>query len=435
MNFKYLLIAVVSVFAFSSLQAQAPFPDSMTVDQVIQMVLANHPAIKQADHLVAASEARVSQSKSAYYPDITGQGLYTIIGPIPGIDFNGTTFDLAPRNNYDFHIGLRQTVYDFGRRPTSVELAKSAQQSASENVNLTRQNLAFQTVETFYLILLLEQNAQVLDEEIAALNQHLEAVQKKVLAGTATDFDVLTTQVRVANTQNQKIDVINALNKQRDILDELAGLSTGQDIEIKGDFNVSPLDINADSLISLAYDQLPEARLSYNRELIAQLQYHLADKGYWPMLNASLEFGLKNGYPSDLKKLMANWVVGVQLQVPIFNGFMTKYDKAAASEQLSAAKEGTQSIKRQINSRVQQAIDNYDASLQKIQTSELQVEQAQAAVSIARSRYDAGVITNLDLLDAQTSLAYARLIHLQALYGVVSSRYALDRAIGNKFWE
>ena len=423
------------VIAFTGLKAQEPFPDTMTVDQVIQMVLANHPAIKQADHLVAASQARVSQTRGSYYPDITGQGLYNIIGPVPGIEFGGNTIDLAPRNNWDFHIGLRQNVYDFGRRPTSVELAKSATESASENVNLTRQNLALRTVETFYLILLLEQNVQVLDEEIAALDQHLQAVQKKVSAGTATDFDVLTTQVRIANTQNQKIDIINALNKQRDILGELAGLTTGQDIEIKGDFNVSPLDINADSLISLAYDQLPEARLSYNREIMAELQYRLADKGYWPILSASFEFGLKNGYPSNLNKLMANWVAGVQLQVPIFNGFMTRYNKAAASEELSAAKEGTQSIKRQINSQVQQAIDNYDASLQKVQTSEVQVEQAQAAVAIAKSRYDAGVITNLDLLDAQTSLAYAKLIHLQAMYGVVSSQYALNRAIGNKFWE
>jgi outer membrane protein len=58
------------------------------------------------------------------------------------------------------------------------------------------------------------------------------------------------------------------------------------------------------------------------------------------------------------------------------------------------------------------------------------VRRAEAAVSLADVRYQAGVVTNLDVLDAQTSLQEARLLRLRAEYEVVRSRYELERAVG-----
>jgi outer membrane protein TolC len=67
---------------------------------------------------------------------------------------------------------------------------------------------------------------------------------------------------------------------------------------------------------------------------------------------------------------------------------------------------------------------------EKIKTSALQVEQAKEALAIATVRYESGVITNLDLLDAETALAQSELLYLEALYQQVISGYALERAIG-----
>jgi len=83
-------------------------------------------------------------------------------------------------------------------------------------MELTKTNLSLQTIRVFYTIILLQKSMKVQDEQIEALNQHLSVTQKRVAAGTATSFDVLTTQVRVAGAQNQKVDIqIRFRNRKR----------------------------------------------------------------------------------------------------------------------------------------------------------------------------------------------------------------------------
>jgi len=125
----------------------------------------------------------------------------------------------------------------------------------------------------------------------------------------------------------------------------------------------------------------------------------------------------------------------VQVEVPIFNGFRTRNRVAENEAAVDAARDHTQDIERRVATEVQQAMADVRASRQQMETSELQVQQAEAAVSMAEVRYDAGVITNLDVLDAQTSLEAARLVWLKARYDFVRSRFELDRALGNRVWE
>jgi outer membrane protein TolC len=72
--------------------------------------------------------------------------------------------------------------------------------------------------------------------------------------------------------------------------------------------------------------------------------------------------------------------------------------------------------------------------MDKLQTTEVAVQQAKTALNLAKIRYEAGTVTNLDLLDAETALAQARFERLQALYNFVMGKYDLDQAIGEKSW-
>jgi outer membrane protein TolC len=83
-----------------------------------------------------------------------------------------------------------------------------------------------------------------------------------------------------------------------------------------------------------------------------------------------------------------------------------------------------------VTSEVLQVILDVKASLDKIQTSELLVRQAKGAIEMATVCYESGVVTNLDLIDAQTALAQAELFHVQALYHYVLSRYRPEQTIG-----
>jgi len=429
------ILAALYLLAAGLSSSNAQASDSLTVEQAVNMTLESHPAIQQALQGVGAARARVSQSRSGLYPNIGGEGLYARIGPVPKITLpDRGALALYPEDNYDVHVGISQTVYDFGRRSRGIDLARSYQQTASDKVDLVKMNLAYQTIAVFNAILFLRQNIAVLDEQVDALSEHLQVAQKKVQAGTATDFDVLTTRVKVDEVRSQRIDVANVLTKQEIAFRELTGLQEDTPVQLKGSFSVTQVDLNADSLVSAALNSLPEMKLSRNAEASASIQYRLASLGDRPSLNVNLQYGFKNGYYPNLNTWEANWVAGLQIQTPIFNGHRTRSQKQEAMANLNSARSNTSDIERRINADVRQAVADVQASLEKLKTSETQVERARDAVSMARVRYDAGVITNLDLIDAQTSLSYAELVHLKALYDFVNSRYALDKVVGGRSW-
>jgi len=132
--------------------------------------------------------------------------------------------------------------------------------------------------------------------------------------------------------------------------------------------------------------------------------------------------------------LRGNWVAGLQLQIHVFEGFQTHYKKAEAEADYRASGSQLEDTRNLIVSQVQQALSDVRTSLNKIQTSKVQLDQAQQARSMAETQYAIGVISNLELLDAQTLLTQAQFIYLRAQFDYTISRYTLDRAIGEQSW-
>lgn len=424
---KPILILAIAAIILNPTFAQ----DTLSVEQVIQRVLSQHPAIAQADQNVRAAEARVLQSSSAYYPDVTTEASYAFLAPIAKLAFPGLgEFKLYPADNYDIHIGGRYTVYDFGKADATVDLNRSRVQTGRDAVEMTKSSLAYQAIRVFYAILFLERSIDVQEEQIEALRQHLAVTQRRVSSGTATSFDVLTTEVRIAAAQNQKIDLGNAATKQRAILAQFLGLASGSILRLRGDFDYVTATTSDDSLLHSAVSQRTELKLAIDAERSAELQEKSAAMGNKPSLKFNLTYGFKNGYIPNLDVLRGNFVAAVKAEVPIFDGWRTDHQMEEAEAVRMAEQARERDIQQQIRSDVQQAISDVQSAAMKISLSELQVRHAKEAVSIARSRYEIGTVTNLDLLDAQTAEATARLGELQARYKLVMSRYELQRSIG-----
>jgi len=433
---RYGVLTVAALCAASApARAQTTRPDTLTVEAAVHAVLQTHPAVRRAEEGVTASEARVRGAESAYWPYVDAQGRYTRVGPTPSIDVGGgESFQLFPANNYFADLGLRQTVYDFGRRSTGTALAKNRVEGAGDALDLTETTLAYGTIATFYAILYLEESLGIQRENVAAFAEHLDAVRRKVEAGTATEFDVLTTQVRMARAQNLAVEIANQLENRQLALWELLGVPSDRAPALRGELAVTPVDLDRTTRVTAALAQRPEVRLARTAETGAELTRRLAGLGNRPSVSLDLTGGWKNGYVPDLNTMTANFTAGVALQVPVFDGFRTKSEVAASEAELRGAAAHTRDVERQVVTEVEQAIADVRASEEKIGTADLQVRQAEQALAMAQTRYTAGVITNLDLLDVQTALAEARLQESKARLDFVLARYSLDRASGEKRW-
>ncbi len=436
-----ILSTVIFLSVATSAFGQGVGQDSLTVDKAVSMVLATNPSIQQAVEQINATEAGVGVSRSSLYPEGGVSLGYTRIGPVPAFSFPGFgNILLAPANNYDEHIGFSGTVYDFDKRQKSIDLSKTQVESAKDRLELVRQELAYRTIQTFYSILFLERSIRVQNDEIGNLNQHLLMTKKRVEAGTATDFDVLTTQVRVAAAENQKIGLENSLENAKIALRRLLGFAPGSPINLAGQFDETPVTLNVDSLTAVALRNRVEVKAADDQIATARAQYNVASAIYNPSLNVAFVYGFKNGYEPNLNAWRGNFAAAAQLQVPIsgvipfFGGYRRDNMEQQASAEIKAAQSSRSVVEDLVKADVEKGVSDLHSAVDKLQTTNVAVQQAESALSLARIRYEAGTVTNLDLLDAETALAQARLSRLQALFNFVIGRYELEQAVGEKAW-
>ncbi len=424
-----LLIIFVSIFNVA--YPQNSVEGNLTLDKAIRLALTNQPLIQQSEEDVKAADAKIKQQKSFDYPDVEGNLSYARLGPVSSIAFGESTFNLFPANNYNFNVQANYNLYDFGKKNALLDLTKSYKLTNEEKIEYIKNGLSYKTVYLFYSILYLEKDLKVKNDQINTLQNHLQITNKKEENGSATDFDILTTKVRVAAAENEKIDIENAITKQKIALKEILGLNSGETLNLSGDLALMQQSTNTDSLLAKAYSQREEMKIAADNVNSTKLRKHAASLEDMPQVNVVANYGLKNGYIPDLNVLRGNWILGISANIPIFNGF--KKDARIEEEEanLNADNFKISALKRKIKTEVEQSVSQLKTSRSQLRIIELQVEQAEQAVKRAEASYENGVITNLDLLDAETSLAEARLLHLRVIYRDVINTYSLKEAVGD----
>jgi outer membrane protein TolC len=435
MSMKILVSSLLMLLCLSL--AVPAFPqtatsDSLTVDEAVRLVLERNHSLREAEDAMAIFKAKVEQNESAFRPGVRGNLAYARIGPLSEISIpEFGSFQLYPANNYDLHAGLRQLLYDGKHTAETVNLSRSQVESAADRWELLKRDLAYQTVQLFDSILFLRENIRVQADYVKTLDDHLEVTRKKVGLGTATELDALNIQVRVVSAQDQKLDLENSLEKQAIALRKLIGFEEETPLKFRGEFHYESLAANPDELVQNAWQKRLEVRAVENLKQTANIQYRLAGTLAKPSLSLNVLVGAKNGYFPDLNKPKLNFVAAVQADIPIFDGHLTKSMKAEASANLKVVEDRNKELLEMIKAEVLQAIADVKTSEQKLQSVEINIEQARKALEFALIRYEAGTITNLDLLDTEQAHTEAEFIKLQALYKFVLAKLALERAVGN----
>jgi outer membrane protein len=433
MNGRLCAAALVLFAAGAALFAQtAQDTASLTLEQAVARAETNQPLILQAQAAVEAARARVGQAQSTYFPSVSASGTYTLLEPdqtIPGFG------SLVPVNNWDFNVGLRQVIFQFGRRGVQVKLAENGVSAARIGVDQIRIGLAFQAAQGFSTVLFLQEQVTALNEQLQNLQEHLRATQVKEQTGSATRYDVLSTGVRISVLQSQIIEAENQYQKQSIAFKQLLGMDESAPFSLSGGF--APLTNDPpdeQTQIAAAMAQRPEIRQAVETENAAELNRNLATTGALPTISAHAAMGFKNGIRTasniDINALVFDWIAGVQVNVPLFQGFLAVHALEEADKKVLAARENTAAVKRSVTTQVLQALQDADASRRQVQIAQSQLDQAKEMREVVRLQYDLGMLTNLEYLDAQSALEKAQLGSLQARYRAVLSELAVKQAVG-----
>jgi outer membrane protein len=428
------LVLALAVLSPSAL-GDAPPTSSLTLAQTIATVIAHYPSLDAARSAVDAARARTMQSNSSRLPQVSGQAGYTYNSLRPYVAINipggpsGAIYENV-QDAYGVSVTARQLLTDFGRTDKLVDMARSGQIAAQDALEETRHQLGYQAIQSFYGVLLLRSSTDVAREEISALEEALRISNRKFSAGSATKFDVLTTQVRLSNARNHLTDTVASLEKQENGLRQLLGLDLGAPLELSGDFSTDTPALSESAAISDGLLNRPEMRIAADDEHTARLQLDAADRGNRPTLSAQVTGGVENGVVPNLYDNKGYVVAGLALEVPIFTGKRVTGDRMEADAGVRSAQARERELNQTITTEVADAYSDLNAAKARLANADTLVDQANEALSLARTRYANGVITDFELLDAQSSFRSAELSRLQARYDCVLARQAVARAAG-----
>ena len=405
--------------------------DSLTLEFILKEVVANHPSVVKATEAIQLAESGIGLAKSTQLPDIDFGTGYVRIGPVPAISVpNLGSFDMAPANNFNATLNIRQTVYDFSKTEKNVQLQESSKDIATANVDLVKQRLALVTAANYYLLVYFQEAVKIKNLQIETLRQHLDFVNKKFETGSSTKYEVLSTQVRLSAAESQKVDIETAYTNALTSLNSLLGLPSNTILKVRY-IDLNPLQTETqEKMVDFAYTHRAEMALANLRQQHAELNLAAVKVQNNPVIAAFGSGGFKNGYFPELNSPKANYSAGLTLRVPIYTASRQKYDLLRASTDINMAQQDQQLIRRDISTEVYQSDANLQAAYRKIAQTELQVQQAEEARSLAEVSFKTGSITNLDLFDAETLESESRLSLLKAQTEYNVSLFRLNVSLG-----
>jgi outer membrane protein len=405
--------------------------DSLDLKPLISKVIQNYPTVQQAIEALNAADTKIALARSAYLPNAAIAGNYAHIGPVPSLTIPDMgSFSLAPVNNINAALNINETLTDFGKTKKNIQYEEKNKELGSISVNQVKQRLSLVTIGCYYNLLYFQEAIAIKEEQLSTLQAHLKNVEKQVATGSATQYEILSTKVRISTVESQKTDVITSLNFQNSLLNMLMGESATSMHRVRNLLMSDFFSLTEDSLISVALNNRNEMKFAVKKVDVSKAYQDLVKMHENPVLSAFASGGWKNGYIPELDKPRANYAIGLSLLIPVYDATRTKLNTKLAGSAIQSNLYDVDLTRRTITTEVMESINILKAAISKSRLFEMQLSQAKKALELADLKFKSGTLTNLDLLDSQNAESESRLQFLKARIDSAICAYKVKAALG-----
>lgn len=427
-----LFILVITTFFFLSFpmetHGQVKEGQQLNLQQSITLALQNHPSIKAARSTVDINQSRIGQARSNYYPQVNFTSAYDRLNPAtqPG----GNIVGRGAYDDYRNTFTASQNIYDFGRTSSQVKIQQYNTASSRSDLQDVTDQVIFNVQQTYYALLQAERNRVVAVATVKQFEQHLAQAKGFYEVGTRALFDVTKAEVDLSNAKLNLIRAENSVRLARVNLNNAMGVPNAPNYSIEDNLSYQPYLLTFEEAVKRAYEDRPDLRSIIAKREAAEQSISLARSSYLPFLTGNANYGWTG---NNFSEQNSGWDIGASLNVPIFTGFLTKYQVDEAKANLRVFQANEDVLRQNILLSVQQASLNIREAEERITTASLTVKQAEENLNIANGRYQAGVGNPIEVTDALVNYNNAQTAYNQALYDYKVAQASMDRAIGVKY--
>lgn len=406
-------------------------PAELSLHDAEQIAIRNNPRIRIAQLLARAQHQVYRQTRAGYLPQLDGGAVAAQADDGSRFTFDGlrsTRLITHAGGGLDFH----QLITDFGHTTNLIASSKLYEKAQNAQAQASTLDIVLITDQAFYNALEAQATVKVAEQTVntrQTTDQQITELTHNKLRSTIdlafAEEDLAQSQLLFLDAQTQYNNAINALTA-------VLGFDrpmTYTLVESGGTISSPPPD--QDQLVQMALKQRPDLMaLDYDQQ--AAKKYSRAQ---WEQLMPTVDtMAVVGGTPiRDDQYFNGNWfgAVGVDLEVPIFNGFRYTAQAKEADDRADAAQENLRDLRDRVVRDVRDAWLQTNTSYQKIAVTEKLLKASNMGLQLAQARYKLGLSSIVELSQSQLEQTRASIENVNARYEYELSLAALNYQLGN----
>jgi len=389
-------------------------PPSLSVKEAEALALKNNPLISVAQLTALASQQVTREVRSNLWPTATGS--------LTGVDSHDNSRITAGALNNPIifqraaaGVMVIQLITDFGRTKNLVSSADLSAKAANQNAAATKEQILLAVDQAFYGALQAHAVLLVARQTVGARQTVADQVGALFKSKLKSQLDFSFANVNLAQAQLLVLDAENNENAALATLSMILGYRDTHNFQLIDDTTpMNPPSSNVEDLISQALAARPEILSLQFQEQAAQ-KFHNAERDlFLPNISA---VGAAGDTPVR-NPILSNWygAVGVNVQIPLFNGFLYSARSQESALRAQAAHDRVLDLRNQIARDVRTGWLNANAAYARLSVTQQLLDQANLAFDLAQTRYNMGLSSIVELSQAQLQQTQAQISNAQAAY-------------------
>ena len=398
----------------STSQANSGTPVPLSLKQAEALALKNNPQVSVARLTALASQQTTREVRSSLWPTATAN--------LTAVDSRANSRITAGGLNnpiiYERAAGgviVSRLITDFGRTTNLVSSANLAAKAEDQNAAATKEQILLAADEAFYGALQAHAVLTVAQQTVSARQAVADQVEALFKSKLKSQLDFSFANVNLAQAKLLLLDAENNENAALATLSMVLGYSKTQNFQLVEDSTaISVPPGNVDDLISQAFAMRPEI-LSLEFQSQSAQKFHTAERDlFFPDIRA---VGAVGDTPVR-NPVLSNWygAVGVNVEIPLFNGFLYSARSRESSLKAQAAEDRLLDLRNRIARDVRTSWLNANAVYERVGVTQQLLDQANLALDLAQTRYKLGLGSIVELSQAQLQQTQAQISNAQAGY-------------------
>jgi len=433
--YRVLIGACVAVALLLPLQAVAgDAVMKLSLSDALERVRQNNYTIKAARSRVDQAAGRVVQSRQAFLPKVTLSETLTITND-PGAalvyklqqkslenpDFEAwkmTHPDVI--NDFNTSLLVMQPLYN-ADASTARSMALTAKKSQEFMLTRTEETVALQVCKLYNGLILAKKNIEALDQSIITMQGYSAEAAKGYTAGMLSKSDKLSTDIRLAELQEQKLLLQDEVKNTADMLKVMLMLDAGVTLVPTGDFIVDGSLPGDGFAASVPHRSDIKAYEAFRQ--VAAYQEEMIRESRLPRLNAFLQTNL---HSNNMFSGGSSWALGMNVQWNIFDGMATAGRIQEAKAQEREAMYNYEAAKSNSVAEVDRSSRSLKTAKTRIAVASKSLEEARVSFDYIGKKYKTGMAMTFELLMREQAFTYAKMRVNQAMYDYCVSKKELE---------